>query len=498
MDPLATPAPPTEPLEEAFATVEAWRSDPVRFVRDVFGAEPDEWQERALRAAAVDPRVGLSACKGPGKSCVEAWIIWWWEYTREDAQAICTSITEMNLKDGLWKELAFWYAKAPVLQRAFELGALRIVHRERPKTWWVSARSWPQNADQTQQANSLAGFHGPACMVVLDEMGDYPDGVVVAAEAVFANEHLSEAKLVAAWNPTRTDGPAHRVCTKDRKRWTIISITGDPDDPKRSPRISKAWAQSMIDDWGRDNDWVRVNVLGLFPRSAEDKLLGADDITAAMGRDLPERVIMNEASIWALDVARYGSDRSVLRERCGPVAFRPTTWRGLDGPTLAQKVSHVLNDAERKPDYLLVDVGGVGASAFDHLGLLGWKPVLIPVDFGGSADDERFADKRAEMWWRMAKWVKAQGCLPADSGVLAGELTAPTFKFGVRGKRTVFILESKEQLRARGVASPDEGDSLAMTFFRDVFPKREVADELVRGRRGKFAEGYDPFKREAR
>jgi hypothetical protein len=465
--------------EEALAAVERWIDDPVAFVRDMFGAEPDAWQAQMLMALVTDERVGASACKGPGKTCGEAWAIWWFEYTRVDAQAIVTSITGDNLKDNLWKELSFWYSKSPALQRAFEVKGERIVHRERPRTWWVSARTWAQNADPSQQANSLAGFHGQHVLVVLDEMGDYPEGVVQAAEGIFANQHVAEARLLAAWNPTRTDGPAYRVCTKDRKRWTIIHITGDPEDPNRSPRISIEWARKMIEDWGRDSDVVRVNVLGLFPRASSDKLLSADDVQTAMGRAVGMGVSLSEASVWGLDVARsLTGDRSVLRERVGCAAMSAHVWRGKDGVQLANVVSHVLKQSSRQPDYLVVDVAGVGASAVDQLRVLGWGDILIPVDFGGGPDEDRFGCKRDEMWWRCADWVKRQGSLPPDSGVLAAELTAPTYRYGTSGKRTVFRVESKESLKDRGLDSPDEADSLVLTFHQAVWVKREMEREL--------------------
>jgi hypothetical protein len=479
--------PPFDPTEEqAIQAIVAWHDDPVLFVRQVFGAIPDEWQADALRAIARDPRVGMSACKGPGKSCVEAWAVWWWEDTRVDAQCICTSITGANLKDGLWKELAFWHSKSPLLARVFTIKGERITHNERPKTWWVSARTWAQGADATQQADSMSGFHGPAVMIVLDEMGSYPDGVVVAAEAIFANQGVAEARLVAAWNPTRTDGPAFRVTTRDRKRWTIIYVTGDPDDPKRSPRISKEWAQGMIDDWGREFDWVRVNVLGLFPNAAEDKLLGPNDVMLAEQRDAPRAAFVNEPVVWGLDVARFGSDSSVLRKRQGPIAFRGYTFRNLDGVELANRVSLIIQkdmaDGARRPDAMVVDQTGVGASAVDHLKLLGWGDILIACDFAESADDsERFMDKRAEMWWRMAAWVKGPGCLPSSSMVLGSELTAPIFKFAKRAKRTAFVLESKDDMRARGVGSPDDADALAMTFYSDLWMRRDYVPDSAAG-----------------
>jgi hypothetical protein len=471
----------TKDEQKVLNQIQSWYNDPVTFVKQMFGIVPDDWQIDYLNHIALgpEPRTGASACKGPGKTCAEAWAIWWFVYTRPDAQVICTSITADNLRDNLWKELSLWYSKAPALQHAFEIRGERIVSRTRPKTWFCAARSWPQDADQTRQADALAGFHGKHVMFVLDEMGSYPLGVLMAAEAIFSNKDVDEAKLIAAWNPTSTQHAAYHVCTRDRGRWNIINISGDPEDPKRSPRISKDWAQGLIDLFGRDNDYVRVNVLGLFPLVGEDKLLGPDQVAAAQKRDVPLRALDGEASVWGLDVARFGGDRSVLRERCGPVAMRPHVWRQLDGPSLAQRVVNVLEHAKRSPDYLFIDVtGGAGASPYDHLVLMGWGHIAIPVEFGGSADDPKFCDKRTEMYWRMAHWLKKYGCLPKDSSELAQELTEPSFGYRTRAKLTRLALETKEELRRRGVASPDEADALALTFYQERTPKREFLKSM--------------------
>lgn len=473
--------------EEAIVALMSWHDDPVLFVRQVFGAVPDAWQADALRSIARDPRVGMSACKGPGKSCNLAWAVWWFLATREDAQIIAVSITLDNLRDNLWKELAFWHGKSPYLQRVFDLKGERITQRDRPKTWWCSARGFAQQADSTQQANTLAGFHGGHVMVVLDEMGDYPDGVVVAAEAIFANEHVAEAKLVAAWNPTRVDGPAYRVCTRDRKRWVIIPITGDPDEPKRSPRVSRAWAQQMIDDWGRDNDWVRVNVLGLFPRVASDKLLGPDDIMVAERRGARREDFQEEPKVMGLDVALYGDDRSVLIMRQGVMCWSPVVWRQLGPSDLADRVASFA--MKHQPDMIFVDVtGGYGQGVYEDLVKLGFT--ARPVDFGGKAADARFLNKRAEMWWRAADWVKKFGCLPTDPE-LGGELTAPSYTFGGVGKRTVFKIESKDDLKARGLPSPDKADSLILTFAAPVAKRGSPFSQLTQqGQRE--AQDYQP------
>lgn len=490
--------------EKARQGFKIWRGDPVRFVRDQFGVEPDEWQKDALRAVAVNPKVAMSACKGPGKSCLLAWVIWWFLATHEDSEVVAVSITSDNLKDGLWKELAVWMAKSQLLGRIFTLKAERITvvddkKPEKMQTWWCSARSFAKSADVTQQANTLAGLHNRDVMVVLDEIGDYPPGVLPAAEAIFANE--VNAKLVVAGNPTSTNGPLYAIVSQP-KGWVVIRVTGDPDDPKRSPRISKKWAESEIERWGRDNPFVKVNILGEFPPAGSDQLISIDDVMAAMARDVPALSYRSDPIIWGIDPSRSdkrAADEATLARRQGVLARKIHFWRGLDGPKLAIAIGKLLLEAEKDgelPDAIFIDVGGVGASCVDHLKLLGWDDIIVPVDFGGSADDNRFLDKRSEMWWLMSEWVSAPtSCLPNDQ-VLQGELVAPTFKYIVQNKRTGFKLESKDLLKARGVPSPNRADSLCLTFAEPVAPKGRAARERESGSRSaRVITEYDPFAR---
>ena len=479
---------------KSVAAMRKWRSDPVAFVRDVFRAEPDAWQLEALESWAVNDRTALSACKGPGKSCVLAWAIWWILCTRKDSKGIALSITSDNLKDNLWTELAKWRARSPILERAFEQTAERITSVDRPKTWWCSARSFAQQADKTQQANTLAGLHGESVFVVMDEVGDYPNGVVTAAEGIFANEVF--ARVIAAGNPTRVDGPLYRMTTKDRKRWHVIHITGDPEDPKRSPRISLQWAQEQIEDWGRDNPWVMINVLGQFPPTASNKLISISHITMAQERDAKPLEYRSDSRIWALDPARFGDDPSVLARRQGVVCFRFTQWRNLDGPELATRVAHMVTEATGNgvaPDALFVDVGGVGASAYDHLRLLGYEGILHSVDFAGTPDDDRFLNKRAEIWWRLAEWLKRKPAnLPVDAE-LVSELTGPMFKYQSRGRQTKFVLESKDDMRKRGLNSPNRADALAMTFTAPVSPHSREFRIAQTENAGRTMGDYDPY-----
>lgn len=432
-----------------------WRDNPVVFVREVFNCEPDAWQVLALDAFPKNQKGALKACKGPGKSALLAWLGWNFLLTRPHPKVICSSITGDNLKDGLWTEFAKWRARSPLLQQAFEWTTTRIFAKDHPETWWASARSWSKDADATSQASAMAGIHADHVLILLDEVSDYPEGVVVAAEAALSTG--VETKMWVAGNPTRTEGPLWRMCTTDRANWWVMEITGDPDDPNRAPRISKEWARQQIEQWGADNPWVLVNVYGKFPPGQSDKLLGPDECRAAVTRVVPEGEWQNEARVMGVDCARFGDDSSVVLLRQGPVCFRPRIFRNLDVMELADQV--VQASLEWKPEAVFVDQTGLGSGVIDRVRQLGFNGTGI--DFGGRAmESTRFENRRAEMWWRMAAWVKSSGCLPNSPELVAG-LTGPSYRFS---KNSRLMLESKDELKRRGLPSPDEADALALTF----------------------------------
>ena len=341
----------------------------------------------------------------------------------------------------------------------------------------ATARTWPRSADPQRQAETLAGIHADHVLFVLDESGSIPQAVMTTAEAVLATG--KETKVVQAGNPTQLDGPLYRACVTDRRLWEVIEVTGDPEDPKRSARIKLEWAREQIQSYGRENPWVMVNVLGQFPPTALNALLGPDEVLAAMQRQVPA-----DAHQWAqmrlgLDVARYGDDRTVIFPRQGLRAFQPHMMRhGRDTAVSTDIATAVLAmQRDLKADVTIVDAtGGWGAGASDVLRASRKPP--INVQFHAKAYDQRYRNRRAELWFAMEKWIRAGGCLP-DVPELVGELTAPTYTF-VRGQ---FQLEDKDQVKARLGRSPDLGDALALTFAVPEVPPRRVPPPAQRRRR---------------
>lgn len=447
-----------------------WAADPVSFVRDEFEVEPDPFQVELLTALA-DPavqRIGMKACKGPGKTAGLAWCAWNFLLTRPHPKIAATSISKSNLDDGLWTEMAKWQGRSKLLSRAFTWTKSRIFANGHDRTWWMSARTWSKSADKDQQSNTLAGLHEDYAMAILDEVGGIPDAVMATAEGILASEG-PEHRILMAGNPTHLEGPLWRAATSARQMWRLLEITGDPDDPKRCARVSQQWAREQIELYGKDNPWVLVNVFGKFPPSSINTLLGPDQVSAAMGRHLRPEQYQYAAKVLGVDPGRFGGDRSVIFPRQGLAAFQPVVMRPNRGQkdwtgVLAGRVAQGFD--KWKADMIFVDdTGGWGSGVIDALQSAGYP--VIAVNFGGAAMDPRYKNRRAEMHFLAAENIKAGGSLP-KMPELQREATATSYWF----RDNKFQVEEKEQVKIKlNGDSPDLWDGYCLTFASPVAPK---------------------------
>jgi hypothetical protein len=479
-------------LDVAADRVRGWREDPIAFVRENFGVEPDPGQAEALGYFPHNQRLAMKACKGVGKTADLAWLVWNFVATRPFANVAVISISGDNLQDGLWKELGKWHSKSPFLKREFDVQKTRIVHRKHPGIWWVSARQWSKSANAEQQANALAGLHADYMLFVMDEAGGIPLAVSATAEASLASG--IETKFVMAGNPTHTEGPLYMACTQHAHLWKVIQITGDPDDPKRSSRMDINWARQQIEMYGREHPWVKVNVFGEFPPSSINALLGPDDIEAAKKRygDLKQFDFAWAQKRLGVDVARsLQGDRTVIYPRQGLMTYLPVEMRGKKSNEIAARVMLAKERWGKvgESDILTFvdDTGGWGHGVVDNLTTSGHT--VHAIQFHAPAIDPQYANRRAEMWMKMADWFRRGGALPPDvSPELTAELTSPTYTHNVKGQ---FLMEDKDSIKERLQRSPDLADALALTFAIPDIPA--IAVEQKRSGRNTLRSEYDPL-----
>lgn len=466
-------------LNEAASKFAEWREHPAQMVEELFKVKPDIWQAEALEAFPHHSRIATKACKGPGKTAVLAWLGWNYMLTRPHPMCGATSISGDNLKANLWTELARWYDKSDLLKYGFEQTKSTIFCREHPKTWKLEARTWAKDADQTQIGNALAGIHAEYVLWLLDESGDYPDSIMPICEGIFAGNPI-EAHIVQAGNPTRLGGPLYRACTSAKRLWYVVEITADPDDPKRTPRVSVEHARDQIEQYGADNPWVLVSIFGRFPPANFNALIGPDEVAAAMKRYYSDFHIGKAPKILGVDVARQGDDASVIGKRHGLQMFKFLKYRNIDSTQGAGIVAREWTDFGA--DGCFIDMtGGFGSGWYDQLIQLRRAP--IGVQFAGDAHDKgRYFNKRAEMAFDFVAWIKRGGALPQDDR-LAAALTQTTYTF--KGDR--FLLEPKDSVKLKIGYSPDEFDAGMMTFAEAILPIGQVIH------RAQSTAPYDPF-----
>lgn len=412
----------------------------------------------------------------------EAWLAWNFLLTRPHPKIAATSISGDNLRDNLWTEMALWQNKSELLKAAFVWNKERIFSRDHPETWWMSARQWSKTADKNAQSNTLAGLHADYIMFILDESGGIPEAVMASAEAALSS--CKEGHIVQAGNPTHLEGPLYRACTSERRLWYVVEVSGDPDDPKRSPRVSVQWAREQIEKYGRDNPWVLVNVFGKFPPASLNTLIGPDEVQAAMKRSYREAEYEQSARVLGVDVARMGDDSSVIFPRQGLQAFNPLQYRNIDGTVGAGLVVRKWVDWDADACFV-DDTGGFGSSWIDNMRRLGKDPIGIHFSQTGST---RYYNKRAEMAFECTQWVKDGGAIPNIPELLAA-MTQTTYTF--QGDK--LIIEPKDAIKVKLGYSPDHFDSLMLTF---AHPVQRIERTPFAARGAGHSSRYDPLSRE--
>ena len=115
-----------------------------------------------------------------------------------------------------------------------------------------------------------------------------------------------------------------------------------------------------------------------------------------------------------------------------------------------------------------MDIGGLGAGVYDRLIQLGYGHVVRGINFGGSPqNDKKYLNKRAEMWGEMRDWLNSPPVKIPDMDDLHADLATPTYDFNHKQQ---LRLEGKDDIKKRGLKSPDCGDALALTFAQTYIP----------------------------
>ncbi len=438
---------------------------PTDFARDVLRVELWAKQKEVLSALPKHRRVAVKSGNGLGKGFSAAVAVLWFLHTHEPAIVLSTAPTFRQVRHILWRQIHSLHRRAPDTLK----GKLLDTRWELDDDRYAMGLS-ADTADQFQ------GFHSPNMLIVVDEAEGVSDAIYEAIEAVMTS---ADPRLLLIGNPTTASGVFRRAFYQERNIYHCITISALDSPNVRAKRVvvpgltTARWVEERRQIWGEDNPLYRARVLGEFPDQAEDTLLRLSDVEAAADRwtefsrtpepgsassGLTRRPPEGEVAL-AVDVARFGSDRSVILRRHGPAVAEIRTFNGMDTMELAGWVAAAIR--EFQPSQTCVDEVGVGAGVVDRLREQGYGVRGVNVAHA-ARQKEIFANLRAEGYWHLRdRFVAGDISIPPDQQLM-GELAALRYSYDSQGR---ILMESKEAMRQRGVPSPDKADALMLSFL---------------------------------
>lgn len=426
-----------------------WQAEILEEIRRHLSSPDTRWQPLQIVVASGH---------GIGKSALIGMIMEWAQSTCEDCKIIATAGTGKQLQTKTVPEVQKWFRLA-LNSHWWDINAesIKVKDPNHQALWRTDFITWNAKASEP-----FAGLHnqGKRIVIIFDEASAIDDIIWEVTEGALTDED-TEIIWIAFGNPTRNSGEFYRAIT-GANRWRKRQI-----DSRTVEGTNKALLDAQIKEWGEDSDRARVRIRGEFPRGGSTQFIAGDVVAAARGR----KVHGYEAApiILGVDVARFGDDRSVIFKRQGRFSAIVGTFYGIDTQKLGGRVQEAIDKEE--PAAVVVDGDGIGGSVYDFLKARGYdrKTLLYEFHGGGTPNDpHKYLNRRAEIWGAMKEWLEG-GQIP-DLPEMDTDLTGPDY--GYHPSKQCLVLESKDEMKARGVDSPDLGDALAMTFAVKVAPPK--------------------------
>ena len=432
--------------------VDKYSKDPKNFVIEILGGNPTPYQAEFLDAVARGERkISIRSGHGTGKSTAASWAMLWYVMFKYPCKVVVTAPTTGQLFDALFAELKKWINEIPKpLQPLLNVKSDRVELTAAPSEAFISART-----SRAETPEALAGVHSENVLLVVDEASGVPEPVFEAAAGSMSGHNATTLLL---GNPTRSSGTFFETHNRLKgswwtRRWSCIE----------SPLVSEEFIDEMRLRYGEESNAFRIRVLGEFPLADDDTIIPLHLAEAAVNRDI---IVTDMAPIWGLDVARFGTDKTALAKRIGNVVTEVDRWHGLD---LMQTVGRVKAQYDGlptsiRPSEILVDSIGMGGGVVDRLRELGLPVRGVNVSEAPSMGGT-YQNLRTELIFKLRGWLEERGSkLPKDEQLVA-ELTSIRYSFSSSGKMKA---EGKDDMRRRGLHSPDLADAVCLTMAGDA------------------------------
>lgn len=436
------------------SAIEYYIDRPVEFTTDIIGVTPDPPQAAVMQSVANNQLTSVRSGHGVGKTAMEAWLIFWFMTTRPFPKIPCTAPTKHQLYDILWAEVAKWGNGA--LKNDFVWTYEKLYLLNHPENWFAVPRT-------ATKPDALQGFHADHLFFIIDEASGVDDKIF---EPVLGALSTEDAKLLMCGNPTNLTGFFFDSHNKNRHMYNTFKVSSAD-----SPRVSQDYVDMIVDMYGEDSDVYRVRVAGEFPKAMPDSFIMMEWAERNSKKEIkrqPERTIDI-----GVDVARFGDDESVIctvfdMKHQQPLDIYPMN----DTMQLAGYVAQAVNRYRKKwPGVRIrvkIDCDGLGVGVYDRLNEQHLPCELFECHFGGRGgsinDDDpiEMANSTGLMWGQLRQLLKDDALTLFYDDRLIEQISNRKYRINSDGK---IVLERKEEMKKRGVQSPDRADALALAVF---------------------------------
>jgi len=401
------------------------------------GIKPYEWQFNILKAINYkECKVALKAANGSGKtSLVAACAVLWHCMRFPESTCVTTAGVFRQVKDQLFPYIRK-YVSGLNGGDGWIVNATDIRFQNGSKAIGFS----------TSEGGRFEGWHrtGPTSnlLMIVDEAKTVPDAI---SEAI---SRCQPSRLVIMSSPGGTSGFFYRAFTKEAHLWDSFTVTAYD-----CPHIPESWVNEQFEKYGKDHPLVRSMVFGEFMDVGEDTMVIPYNSLQHCLQNPPSHIGRGKTAF--CDFAA-GGDENVLAIRVGNKIDKVISWKDRD--TMAA-VGRFIMEFQRnglKAEEIFADAGGLGIPMCDALAESGWT--VHRVNNGERAyDDRHYLNRGAEIWFTAARAIELNEIILPDDELLYSQLTTRKCKTNSKGK---LQLESKEDMRSRGLPSPDRADAV--------------------------------------
>lgn len=443
-----------------------YRNDPVGFVLDCIrfpkGDEPSPYQLEALKLLPDKKRLSVRSPHGAGKTALASWIVLWFALTRdgEDWKIPCTASAWRQLSKYLFPELHKWVRRI----RWEQVGRSTFDERTELLTLSIKLDTGEAFALASDRSELIEGAHAAQLLYLFDEAKIIPDDTWDSAEGAFAS---GEVYWLAISTPGEPNGRFYDIHSRKPgyEDWHVMHVS--LEDAIDAGRISQAWADQRMKQWGEGSAVYKNRVLGEFASSEEDGIIALSWIERANERwhEWNEAERPGDFVCVGVDVARSGSDKTVQAMRFDEVISELRITSKEDTMTTAGRVAGVIR---KHGGYAVVDVIGIGAGVYDRLRELKLKVRPFNAAAGTKKLDRSgelgYTNKRSAAWWNLREMLELDlATLPPDD-ILTGDLVAPRWRVMSGGRIQV---ESKDDIKKRIGRSTDYADAVVQAYWSE-------------------------------